>query len=248
MFGSGKSLKLLLGGVVAVPLVVAAQAAEPRAPAPALTAPMPATLPNTAGAARINLSDTVHADYRDAVMKVVRQPTISTRATALEVVCTVSVYEWLFEHPDRVALAWQRLRVPVLPITDAGNGQFTWTDERGSAIAWRTVGTFKDGLVWYATGKVKAAAAAPAVPVRAVAILTRPQTTAKDGVAAFTTSVQVYLQSDSRAATLALRVLGPTAPKIAEQGAEQFIEFFNGIADYVQKHPAKADALLAPKK
>ena len=76
----------------------------------------------------------------------------------------------------------------------------------------------------------------------------RPQKAAKDGVAVFSTSVQVYLQSDSKAATLALKVLGPTAPKLAEQGAEQFLEFFNGIADYVQKHPSKADALLAPGK
>ena len=48
-----------------------------------------------------------------------------------------------------------------MPITDAGNGQFVWTDENGSEVAWRTVGTFADGLVWYATGKVKAAARDP---------------------------------------------------------------------------------------
>ena len=42
--------------------------------------------------------------------------------------------------------------------------------------------------------------------------------------------------------------MGSSAPKIAEQGAEQFLEFFNGIADYVQKNPTKAEALLAPKK
>ena len=58
----------------------------------------------------------------------------------------------------------------------------------------------------------------------------------------------MYLQSDSKAAALGAAVLGPTAPKIAEQGAEQFLEFFNGIAEYVQKNPTKADALLAPKK
>ena len=86
------------------------------------------------------------------------------------------------------------------------------------------------------------------MPVKAVAVLSRPQKAMKDGVAAFSTTVQVYLQSDSKAATLALRVLGPTAPKLAEQGAEQFLEFFNGIAEYVQKNPTKADALLAPKK
>ena len=104
---------------------------------------------------RVNLSDIVHPDYRDTVTKIARQPTVSTRATAPEVVCTVSMYEWLFDHPDRVALAWQRLKVPAVPITDNGNGTFSWTDENGSEVVWRTVGTFADGLVWYASGKVK---------------------------------------------------------------------------------------------
>ena len=247
MTGPGKAVKLLIGGALAVPLALSsAPAADPR-PMPAMPAPAP-MLPNTAGAVRLNLSEVVHPDYRDAVTKVVRQPTVSTRATAPDVVCTVSMYEWLFDHPDRVALAWQRLKVPAVPITDAGNGQFSWTDENGSEVVWRTVGTFKDGLVWYATGKVKPSPATPAVPVKAVAVLTRPQRAAKDGVASFSTSVQVYIHSDSKAAALAMRVLGPMAPKLAEQGAEQFLEFFNGIAEYVQRHPAKADALLAPAK
>jgi hypothetical protein len=236
-------LGVLLGGVICA----GAARAQPPAAGPAMTDPAPA-LPNNAGAVRTNLSEVVHADYRDAVMKVVKQPTVSTRATAPEVVCTVSMYEWLFDHPDRVALAWQRLKVPAVPITDAGNGQFTWADENGSEVTWRTVGTFKDGLVWYATGKVKPALAAPSVPVKAVAVLTRAQKAAKDGVASFASTVQIFMVSDSRAATAAIRLLGNAAPKVAEQGAEQFLEFFNGMADYVQKNPTKADALLAPKK
>lgn len=243
MLRVGKSLGVLLGGIV----TAGAGLAQPPASAPPAPVPM-AALPNTAGAVRVNLSDVVHADYRDTVMKVVKQPTVSTRATAPDVVCTVSMYEWLFDHPDRVALAWQRLKVPAVPITDGGNGQFTWTDENGSEVAWRTVGSFKDGLVWYATGKVKAGAAAPSVPVKAVAVLTRNQKAAKEGVASFATTVQIYMVSDSRAATAIIKLMGATAPKVAEQGAEQFLEFFNGIADYVQKNPTKADALLAPKK
>lgn len=243
MLGSGKLRKLVfaLGGfVTAVPPVAGA---EPRPAMPA----MPAPLPSTAGALRVSLAEVVRPDYRDAVMKVVNKPTVSTRATAPDVVCTVAMYEWLFDHPDRVSLAWQRLKVAAVPITDAGNGRFVWTDPNGSEIAWQNVGTFADGLVWYATGKVKPAAAGPSFPVKAVAVLTREQRAAKDGVACFRTSVQIYLQSDSRAANLALKVVGPTAPKVAEQGAEQFLEFFNGIADHVQRNPKRADELLAPK-
>jgi hypothetical protein len=248
MTGTGKALGVLLGGVVAATSV----SAQPPSAMPATTTPMPsagpAMLPNNAGTVRVNLGSVIAAEYRDAVAHVVKSPTVSTKATAPDVVCTVSMYEWLFDHPDRVSLAWQRLKVPAVPITDLGNGQFVWADEHGSQVTWRVVGTFKDGLVWYATGKVKPAAAAPGVPVKAVAVLTRTQKAAKDGVAAFSTTVQVYVHSDSRAAALAMRVLGPASAKVAEQGAEQFLEFFNGIAEYVQKHPAKAETLLAPKK
>jgi hypothetical protein len=37
-------------------------------------------------------------------------------------------------------------------------------------------------------------------------------------------------------------------PNVAEQAAGQLLDFFGGIAAYVQKHPAKADELLAPPK
>ncbi|HEY1186169.1 MAG TPA: hypothetical protein VGE74_00870 [Gemmata sp.] len=236
-------LGVLLGGTVAG----GAPAAPPMMPLAAAPAAMPApALPNTAGPVRVKLADVVHADYRDAVMAVVGKPTVSTKATAPDLICTVSMYEWLFDHPDRVAAAWQRLKVPAVPITDAGNGLFAWTDENGSEVVWRTVGTFRDGRVWYATGKVKPGLATPSVPVKAVAILTHPQKANKDGVASFSTSVQIYLVSDSKAATVALKLMGPAAPKVAEQGAEQFLEFFNGIAGYVQKNPTKAPALLAP--
>lgn len=245
-----RAWKRLLGGFVALPLSLTAAATADPLPV-GVTPGIPSaltTLPNTAGAARVNLAHVVAAEYRDTVLKVVKSPTLSTKATAPDVVCTIAMYEWLFDHPDRVALAWQRLNVPAVPITDLGDGRFLWTDENGSEVTWRVVGTFPDGLVWYATGKVKAARATPGVPVKAVAILHRKQKAAQDGVAAFSTSVQVYVQSDSKAAALALRILGPAAPQIAEQGAEQFLEFFNGIADYVQKNPTKAEALLAPKR
>jgi hypothetical protein len=115
-------------------------------------------------------------------------------------------------------------------------------------VAWQTVGTFPDGRVWYATGKVKAARAAPSIPVQGVIIVTHPRKAEKDGVALFTPTAQAYLHTDSRAASLALRALGPAAPKIAEDAAGQLLDFFGGIANYVQKNPKQADMLLGPKK
>ena len=129
-----------------------------------------------------------------------------------------------------------------------GNGKFGWTDENGSEIVWQTVGTFSDGRVWYATGKVKAGPAAPAIPVQSVVIVTHKRRIEKDGVALFAPIVEAYMHSDSKAANLVLRILGPTVPNVAEQAAGQLLDFFSGIAMYVQKNPGKADELLGPTK
>ena len=237
MIGTGKSLGVLFGSVVAV-----AACGSPEA---MLAGPM---APMTAGPAKVALADVVAADYREAVLKVVAKPTVSTRATAEEFVGTPAVYTWLLDHPDRTSLAWRRLKVPCVEIMDLGNGKFAWTDTDGSELVWQTVGRFPDGVVWYATGKVKASPVTPTVPVRAVVIVSYPNKPAKDGTATFTPTAQAYLQTDSRAANAVLRILGPTAPKLAEQGAEQLLLFFNGIAQYVQTHPEKSEELLAPPK
>lgn len=239
---ASRALGVLLSGAIGV----TAAAAPPGTVRSAMTPPPQMTAP--APAPRMNVLDAVKPEFRDAVAKCINKPTVSTRATGDEVVCTVAVYEWLYDHPDRVALAWQRLKVPSIPIVDRGAGKFGWTDEHGSEIVWQTVGTFPDGRVWYASGKVKASAATPAIPVQGVVIVTHPRLVEKDGVALFAPSVQCFMHSDSKAANLVLRVLGPTVPNVAEQAAGQLLDFFSGIAAYVQKNPTKADELLGPKR
>src|SRR5436190_8933762 len=219
---ASRALGVLLGGAIGA---VAAHAGPPAG------ATMPGPLPTAAVAAtpRVNLLDVVRPEFRDAVAKCVAKPTISTRATGEEVVCTVAVYEWLYDHPDRVALAWQRLKVPAVTIADRGGGKFAWTDENGSEVVWQTVGTFPDGRVWYATGRVKAAPATPAISVQGVVVVTYTRKAEKDGVALFAPTVQAYMHSDSKAANLVLRVLGPSVPNVAEQAAGELLDFFGGI-------------------
>lgn len=260
MIGTGKSLGVLFGCAVVACATAQTPLLRPSSsagymPAKPITgrvaapgSPMAISAPMTAGPVRITLSDVVAPEYRDAVLKVVGKPTLSTRATSNDVLCTPAVYEWLFDHPDRVSLAWRRLKVPCVAIENLGNGKFAWTDGDGSELVWQTVGRFPDGLVWYATGKIKPGAVSPTVPIRSVVIVTHPRKAEKDGLATFTPTAQVYLQTDSRLANMLLRTLGPTAPKLAEQGAEQLLVFFNAIARYVQAHPDQADKLLAPVK
>lgn len=236
---ASRTLGVLLGGVIG-----STSAAEPP-PLPAMLAPQSSA---PAPQLRMNVLDAVKPEFRDAVARCMSKPTVSTRAMGEEVVCTVAVYEWLYEHPDRVALAWHRLKVPSIPISDMGNGRFGWTDEYGSEIVWQTVGTFSEGRIWYAKGKLKAGIATPAIPVQSVVVVRHKKRIEKDGVALFAPTIEAYMLSDSRAANLILRVLGPTVPNIAEQAAGQLLDFFGGIAAYVQKHPTKADELLAPPR
>ena len=57
--------------------------------------------------------------------------------------------------------------------------------------------------------------------------------------------VDIYLQTDSKAAALIARLLGPAAPRLAEQGAEQLLLFFAGLTRYIDVHPDEAGTLLA---
>lgn len=257
MTRAGKAVGVFLGGVVGVsawatpPAPVGPAGYTPLQPPPAIGSaqmPGPMATPMTAGPMRVALSDVVSADYRDAVLAVVRKPTISTRSTSDEVVCDPAQFDWLLAHPDRVALAWQRLKVPCTDITDIGNGQFAWTDPDGSVVVWQAVGKFPDGVVWYATGKVKPGTVGPTVPVKAVVVVSYTRRQAANGGTAITPTAQGYMQTDSRAAAAVMRMLGPTTPKLAEQSAEQMLFFFSGIARYVTVHPEKAEELLAPAK
>jgi len=197
---------------------------------------------------RIVLADVVDAKHRDAVLAVVKKPTITTRGISPEITCIQTVYEWLLEHPDRTSLAWQRLKVPCVEIKDTGQGRFSWVDGEGSELEWQPVGRFKDGLVWYATGKVKCTPVTPTVPVKAVVVMSHQGKPLEGGATTMQPVANVYLQTDSKAANVVLKIIGPTAPKLAEQGAEQLLYFFTGIARYLHKHPTRADELLAPKK
>jgi hypothetical protein len=216
----------------------------PAMPASASIAPNP----SAPAPQRLNLLDVVSPEFQEGVLKCIKHPTLTTKATGDDITCTVAVYEWLYNHPDRVALAWQRLRVPTVTITDMGGGKFGWSDENGSEVVWQTVGTFPDGRVWYASGKVKPATAAPFIPIQATFIVSHPRKAEKDGVAVFAPTVQVYVHCDSKAANLALKLIGPTAPRLAEDAAGQLLDFFGGIATVVQKNPTKANSLLGPPK
>ena len=191
---------------------------------------------------------TIDANYRELVRGVMRSPTVTARHAEESFFAQPALYDWFLEHPDRASLAWRRLNVPCAEVVSEGRGAFAYKDEAGSHVSWRPVAKFTDGVVWYATGQVKFAPLLPVVAVKGVAILKCPRkSVGKTGEAAiFEPSTTIYAQTDSRAASAVLRLVGPAAPRLAEQGAEQLLLFFSGPSRYVFDHPEDGAKLLAP--
>jgi hypothetical protein len=192
--------------------------------------------------------DMVAPQYRQAVAAVLKDPTVTAKAVEPPFRAHPVVYDWLVDHPDRCSTAWRRMSVPCLPITPLADGRFRFADDKGTEVTWRPVGKTGDSVVWYASGKVNPGKALPTVPVKAVAVLRCPRTvTGEDSrVATFEPAVTAYVQTDSKAAAALLRVIGPAAPRIADQAADQLLLFFSGPCRYLLRHPDEADVLLAP--
>lgn len=234
--------------VAACAACLPALAADPR---PLYAAPPAAAhrSPTQTATRQPTLLDYVAEGHRDAVAGVLKATTLAAKSAEEEFVAHPAVYDWLLDHPDRTALAWQRMKIPCVDIEDKGKGAFHWADENGSELNWQTVGELPGGRVWYATGKVKAGALLPMIPVKAVAVLQAPRSEPnKEGYCTFKPVVNVYLQCDSKLANAALRIAGPSAPKMAEEGAGQLLYFFSGVARHLEEKPDQVEALLAPRK
>lgn len=182
------------------------------------------------------------AGVRAKVARIVQSPTLSTHAPADDF--PASLYDWLLDHPDRVALAWRRLGVPCVGITNHGDGTFGWTDGQGSELTWQTAWSGPGGRIWVAEGQARPGPHLPLVPVRAVAILRCAKRRESDGRTFVTHEVDVYMQTDSKAAALITKLMGPAAPRLAAQGAEQLLLFFSGIGRHLEAHPDETLTLL----
>lgn len=203
---------------------------------------------NAVASASPTLVDFVEPAFKNDVYNVTTKPTLTAKHTEDPFAANPTVYKWLLERPDRTALAWERIGVPCLPIKEKAAGVFEFKDDNGSDVSWQSVGSFQDARIWYATGKVKPGMLMPTVPVKAVAIVRYPTATKPDGTVFVTPTVQIYFQTDSRAAATVLRIAGPAAPRMAEEGAEQLLFFFSGMARYLEKHPDQMAGLLSPSK
>jgi hypothetical protein len=184
--------------------------------------------------------------YRDTVRKIIQQPTLVARPPAEAFSARPDVYRWLLDHPDRAAYAWRRIGVACLDITPLDAGQFAWNDAQAGSFSWLTVWDGPDGRVWYGAGNARPAPHLPTVPIKAVAVLRHTPLSDTTTPQLLRQQVDVFLQTDSKAAALAMRLFGTTAPRMAEQGASQLLLFFSALSGYLHQHPEQMDDLLAP--
>jgi hypothetical protein len=188
--------------------------------------------------------DEIPAARRASVCLVLDRPTLFTHGPAEVFPCRPAQYYWFLDHPDRVMVAWRRLGAKCLPIADRGDGHFGWSDDQGSDIVWETIYRTPQLRVWYAEGKVRPAPMVPLVPVRAVVILRHTEGRDDAGTTVMHHQADAFLQTDSRTAALVMKMLGASAPRLAQEGVAQLQLFFAGLSWYLERHPERTDWLL----
>jgi len=181
---------------------------------------------------------------RDGVKVTLERPTLFTNGPAESFGCKPAVYYWFLDHPDRAVIAWRRLGAKCVNITDRGAGRFGWSDENGSEIIWDTVLRGQNLRVWYATGKVRPGPLLPLVPVKACVILRHNEGRDERGAPIIQHQADMFIHTDSAAVAIVSRLLGPSAPRMAEQCVTQMQTFFAGLAWYLERHPERAELLL----
>ena len=197
-------------------------------------------------AARLVPLDSLAPALKERVKKVITQPTLVAHAPPEEFTASLKMYRWLLDHPDRGTFAWQRLGVPCQPIADRGNGRFSWSDDQGSEIVWFPLADGPNVRIWFAEGQVRPAALLPTIPVKAVVVMLYECADAEAPATKIRHEVDVFCHADSRAASLAYRMFGPSSDRIAEQSAEQLLMFFGSLSQYLARHPQHSAQLLAP--
>ncbi|MHB1424317.1 MAG: hypothetical protein ACYC3I_14175 [Gemmataceae bacterium] len=188
--------------------------------------------------------DDLPPPIRDSVRTVLEHPTLSSHGPLEAFHCRPSVYYWLLDHPDLAMHLWRSLGAKCTEIQAHGDGSFFWKDAQNGEMHWQTVVRTAKQRVWYAEGRVKAGMMLPAVSVRAVVVLNHQEGSDGSGKPAVRHRMDMILHTDSRAVSLATRLFGASAPRMAEEYVAQLEMFFGALAWYLTEHPDKAAKLF----
>ncbi len=188
--------------------------------------------------------ESMPADCRARVRGVLERPTLHASGPLEAFHGQPEVYHHLLDHPDRAVRMWRKLGAVCTEIEDRGGGRFGWRDDQGSDVHWDTVLRTARQRVWYAEGSVRPGQLLPLIHVRAVFVLHVTEGRDGQGRSALRHQGELVLHTDSRAAHLAARVLGASAPHVAEQYVGQIQTFFAALAWHLDEHPEKGRELL----
>lgn len=208
-----------------------------------LTAAEPVALPAPLGAAPLPL-DAVAELTRARVQAVFDKPTLRSRGPIESFTCQPAIYDWLLDHPDLAVRLWRLLGAKCADILPEGGDRFLWKDGQ-SNVRWDTVLKQPGLRIWYAEGEVRPGLLLPSVPVKAVAVLRYSEGKDSAGRVALRHQVELTLHTDSHAVALVTRMLGASAPRVAEQYVGQIEVFYAALAWYLDQHPRHAEALFA---
>jgi hypothetical protein len=188
--------------------------------------------------------DDLDAELREKVRAVLDRPTLTARGQPETFNARPLEYRYLLDHPDHAVKLWRRLGARVADIDDQGGGKYLWQDEHGSEVHWQIALRAGGLLLWYAEGKVKPGLLIPAQMFRAVAMMRYSEGVDTRGLPAIRHQVHFLLRCDSRAVALATRIMGSSAPRLAEQYLGQLQMFYGGMAWYLYQDDKRARQLF----
>jgi hypothetical protein len=187
--------------------------------------------------------DALPPAYRAAIKAVLDHPTLAAKGPLETFNADAGTYRWLLEHPGTGARLWRLLGARVTDIVER-DGVYYWNDGQGSDLHWRIVFRDSGTQAWFAEGKVKPAFLLPSSSFRAFVVL--KYTAGKDLTdrPAIRHQVHFLLHCDSGAMALAARILGASAPRLAEQYIGQLQLFYGGLAWYLCQDEKRARKLF----
>jgi hypothetical protein len=182
--------------------------------------------------------------FRQQVRAVITQPTVSGTGPTEQFGGKLGLYLWLMDHPDRASRAWKQMGAICLDIVNRGDGRFGWSEPHGSDLSWQTIYAGPGKHIWYAEGTVNPGPVFPTVPVRAVVVMHFADEVDSQGQSHIQHHAELFVQTDSKAAAMIVRLFGPSVPRLTEQSLGQLELFFSALTSYLQRHPERAEALL----
>jgi hypothetical protein len=181
---------------------------------------------------------------RERIGSVLRDPTLSSKGPSETFNADPAMYRWLLEHPEAGVKLWRLLGARVADILER-DGVYYWRDGQGSDLHWHIAYRGHGLHVWYAEGKVKPGLLLPTSAFRAVAVMRYTEGKDVTGKPAIRHQVHFSVHCDGRAVALAARLLGASAPRLAEQYLGQLQMFYGGMAWYLGQDSDRARKLFA---